>query len=669
MTKKRHLLGVSIYQLADEVERESRQATSRMEIDSYNHEIVNIKTKLWVDKYRPKSYKDLVGDESINRDVLKWLVQWNYCVFGKETAHKDNIQNQSNDRWDRPEKKILLLTGPSGCGKTTLAHVVATHCGYNIVEINASDDRTGQVIKNRIKDALETQSVVFNKKPNLIIIDEIDGVSGSGDENFVKLLLDLVDGEKQSSRDVNQLTSKGTKKGKKKKSAKKPLLRPIICICNDQYTAALRPLKAYAKVVNFKRIQSNRLANRLKEICDREKLSVDISTLFMLAGSAEGDIRNCLTTLQFIKQSSNVVTKELISKTSIGRKDTNKSYFTIWEEIFQTRSSKVRSRDAFARDSENSADRYIDRLESLISTNGEYEKLMQGCFENYLKCNFHDQKFKLSQINEWIHFYDQINYRTSSLQLFGLFVYYPYPIINFHRFFSGVAHPRMEYPRKDYECYVQQQANENIANSALNGIKSKYRLTLNKNIFVTEFVSYLLKIVSPELESESRFSSNHKKSILSRVVDIMLSFNLKYIQKIEDGKSFYAIEPPIDQLVLFSDVDSKNYAFKNDITKHLIAKEINIKLESAAEVRSISIQNKKSSSTNYTTQSESKSLKNQQKVEKQILDFFGRPKANTESFTESRTTDDNLVKPKVWYRYHEGSTKAVRTKMKLKDFF
>ncbi|CAG8826411.1 30818_t:CDS:2, partial [Racocetra persica] len=56
--------------------------------------------------------------------------------------------------------------------------------------------------------------------------------------------------------------------------------------------------------------------------------------------------------------------------------------------------------------------------------------------------------------------------------------------------------------------------------------------------------------------------------------------------------------------------------------------------------------------------SESKSSKNQQKVEKQILDFFGRPKASMESFTKSRTTDDSLIKPKVWYKYHEGSSKA-----------
>lgn len=45
-----------------------------------------------------------------------------------------------------------------------------------------SDDRTGSVIKNKIINALETHSINQNKKPILILIDEIDGVSSSGEE-------------------------------------------------------------------------------------------------------------------------------------------------------------------------------------------------------------------------------------------------------------------------------------------------------------------------------------------------------------------------------------------------------------------------------------------------------------------------------------------------------
>ena len=40
-----------------------------------------------------------------------------------------------------------LLYGPPGLGKTTLAHVVANHAGYKVVEINASDDREYSAIK------------------------------------------------------------------------------------------------------------------------------------------------------------------------------------------------------------------------------------------------------------------------------------------------------------------------------------------------------------------------------------------------------------------------------------------------------------------------------------------------------------------------------------------
>lgn len=88
--------------------------------------------RLWVDKYRPTSYMDLMGDQRINRDVLRWVKQWDYCVF-KKSAQKESQRDkqlrhykstfgaepkfaafkkdvkETNDPLLRPEKKVRLL--------------------------------------------------------------------------------------------------------------------------------------------------------------------------------------------------------------------------------------------------------------------------------------------------------------------------------------------------------------------------------------------------------------------------------------------------------------------------------------------------------------------------------------------------------------------------------
>ena len=64
-----------------------------------------------------------------------------------------------------------LLHGPPGLGKTTLAHVVASHAGYNVVEINASDDRSLQAFKVKLDAATQMKSVSnADQRPNCLII-------------------------------------------------------------------------------------------------------------------------------------------------------------------------------------------------------------------------------------------------------------------------------------------------------------------------------------------------------------------------------------------------------------------------------------------------------------------------------------------------------------------
>lgn len=77
------------------------------------------------------------------------------------------------DPFHRPQKKLILLHGPPGLGKTTVAHVAAKQAGYDILEINASDERGGPAVQAKISGALESHRV--GKKPVCLIIDEIDG--------------------------------------------------------------------------------------------------------------------------------------------------------------------------------------------------------------------------------------------------------------------------------------------------------------------------------------------------------------------------------------------------------------------------------------------------------------------------------------------------------------
>lgn len=82
--------------------------------------------------------------------------------------------------------QILLLCGPPGLGKTTLAHVLARQAGYQVLEVNASDDRTGKIVEERIRNALESTALnaragLKGNKPTCVVVDEIDGAGGGGE--------------------------------------------------------------------------------------------------------------------------------------------------------------------------------------------------------------------------------------------------------------------------------------------------------------------------------------------------------------------------------------------------------------------------------------------------------------------------------------------------------
>jgi len=70
---------------------------------------------LWVDRYRPKRFTDLLGDERVHREVLAWVKQWDLCVFGrgkgKKRARDGERFMNSEDELCRPQEKVRFLRG------------------------------------------------------------------------------------------------------------------------------------------------------------------------------------------------------------------------------------------------------------------------------------------------------------------------------------------------------------------------------------------------------------------------------------------------------------------------------------------------------------------------------------------------------------------------------
>ncbi|XP_071441962.1 chromosome transmission fidelity protein 18 homolog [Hetaerina americana] len=635
---------------------------------------------LWVEKYRPRTYMDLLSDEGTNRTLLKWLKLWDHAVFKTELKRRPNKINKEEMKFKKdkqaefaeevdeagyPVKRLTLLCGPPGLGKTTLAHVVAEHAGYNVVEINASDDRSPEAFRNKLEAATSMQAVVGSSpRPNCLVMDEIDGAPAPAIDVLLKVAC-----AKDSARSKE-------KKGNKKQAV---LKRPIICICNDLYAPALRLLRQQALIIHFGSTANSRLACRLMEIARQQGIKTDMGALMSLCQKMQNDIRACISFLHLFKVQNRPLRMMDVQKTTVGLKDMQKSAFDVWQEIFKIHKEKAGSmtkdnnfsvsavQSPLLRFSENSLKYRMMRVLKAVQSFGDYERLAQGVFENYLCVKQKESAMKEVAVGaECFTFFDMINHEVRSQQSFFLLAYLPFCFVKWHFLFAENSWPKLIYPRSGFEANTRFSNFNQTMSTVMEGLSPKARCHNSRSSMYLDVLPYLLSIISPPLRSVSMELFNQReKANFSHLVQVMIDYNLNYVQeRTAEGAYVYNLDPNIEQFVVFPGVKTSSQLPYN--TKQIIAREVkNAKMkqfETGPSTPSAPL--KSSQPANHLQKLTPKAIKDV--TNKTAKDFFGRTIAVNPRV--ERRNIATFVKSDIWYHFKEGYTNAVRRRVRIKDF-
>jgi len=207
---------------------------------------------LWVEKYRSQILDDYVGNESI-----KNLIQ--DCIDKNDIPH-------------------MIFSGPPGTGKTTLAKLIVNSIECDYLYINATDERSMDVMRDKVKGFASSASF---KPLKVVILDEAD---------FIRI------DSQALLRNVIETFSLNTR---------------FILTCN-YIERIIDPIQSRCQVLNIVPPSKKDIATHVAIILEKEQIEYKAEDLVKIVTKFYPDLRKTLSTCQILSKDSKLVLDEKV---------------------------------------------------------------------------------------------------------------------------------------------------------------------------------------------------------------------------------------------------------------------------------------------------------------------------------------------------------------------